>query len=290
MKNVWKRVAVLASISLLTTPAISLLEVEQPVQEVHAATSTQTTAIAKQIMLELNNLRSQNGLSKVTVALQLNNLAQSRANHLANIGRLDQHSGYNYTAGAPYTAVAGENIGYWYNSAIHDPKTIAKQIIRQLYDDQGVADYGHRKNMLNPYFAHVGIGVSIDPANNYVFYAQDFGTTSNELGNNYQKAKAYAQYTQQNGLSSQYPSVYNENDNTASVLAQATKISGVVTTSNLTHLYDRPNGKLSNRSLAKSTAWYTDYTFVDGYGNHWYRVSTSEWAPINNNSFYPVNK
>lgn len=255
---------------------------------VSAATDSKSEAISQQILVELNNLRAQNGESKVTGVYPLTYLAQSRAAHLSNIGRLDEHAGYNYKNGAPYTSVAGENIGYWYNSAITDPKEIAKQIIEDLYDDTGIANYGHRKNMLNPYFKHVGIGVTINPATGYIYYAQDFGTTSTELGNDYQAASAYAKYTQQNGLSSQYPTTYDKNASVSTqsgVFPGATKINSVVSTKGLTHLYDAPsNGKLSNRGLAPNTDWYTDQVFVDQAGNHWYRVSTSEWAMINNAS------
>lgn len=253
-----------------------------------AATDSKSEAISQQILVELNNLRTQNGESKVTGVYPLTYLAESRATHLSNIGQLDEHAGYNYKDGAPYTAVAGENIGYWYNSSINDPKEIAKQIISDLYEDTGIATYGHRKNMLNPYFKHVGIGVTINPATGYVYYAQDFGTTSAELGNDYQAASSYAQYTQQAGISSKYPTHYDQDattsiKTTSEVFPGATKINSVVSTQGLTRLYDAPkNGKLSNRGLAPNTDWYTDQVYVDKSGNHWYRVSTSEWAMINN--------
>ncbi|WP_125707661.1 CAP domain-containing protein [Companilactobacillus zhongbaensis] len=254
-----------------------------------AATNSQSEAISHEVLVELNNLRSQNGESKVTGVYPLANLAQNRADYLSNIGRLDEHAGYDYKQGAPYTAVAGENIGYWYNSAISDPKVIAKHIIANLYDDTGIANFGHRKNMLNPYFQHVGIGVSINPITNYIYYAQDFGTTSAELGNNYDAAVAYANYTKQDGLSSQYPTKYDQNATVSTTKSEifpgATKINSVVSTQGLTRLYDAPtNGKLSNRGLAPNTDWYTDQVYVDSAGNHWYRVSTSEWAMINNAS------
>lgn len=253
-------------------------------QTVQAITGTKTEAISKAVLQELNNLRAQNNETSVSQASALTKLAQSRADHLANINGLDGHSGYNYKDGAPYTAIAGENIGYWYNSKITDPKVIAKEIIQNLYDDVGVADYGHRKNMLDPYFKHVGIGVSINPTNGYIFYAQDFGTTSSELGNDRTAAIAYAQYTQTNGLSAQYPTQYDQNASSSSyaLFPGATKINSVVSTSQLTPLYDAPTGgKKSNRSLAPKTDWYTDQVYTDQNGNNWYRVSTSEWALIN---------
>lgn len=70
--------------------------------------------------------------------------------------------------------------------------------------------------MLNPYFKHVGIGVSVNPANGYIYYAQDFGTTNSELGNKWAGARAYSQYTSQVGLSSNYPTVYDRNSSSSS--------------------------------------------------------------------------
>lgn len=262
-------------------------------QDVQAVTNSQSEAIAKSILVELNDLRKQNDLGNVSGVSVLTNMSQNRANHLANINRLDEHSGYNYLSGAPFTAVAGENIGYWYNSSITDPKEIAQQIISNLYDDDGVATFGHRKNMLNPFFKHVGIGVSINPSNGYIYYAQDFGSTTAEVGNNFDAMKAYADYSNQVGLSAQYPSTYQPNAKTASVFelfSGATKISSAVTTSQLTSLYSAPvNGIKSNRALAPKTDWYTDQVYVDQSGNHWYRVSTSEWAMINNAKIRNVN-
>lgn len=138
--------------------------------------------------------------------------------------------------------------------------------------------------MLNPYFKHVGIGVSVNPANGYIYYAQDFGTTNSELGNKWAGARAYSQYTSQVGLSSNYPTVYDRNSSSSSQTTDmgVRQINAVVTTSQLTPLTIGPNGKTDNRSLAKHTGWYTDKVFTDQNGHTWYRVSTSEWAQIDN--------
>ncbi|AKP66262.1 CAP domain-containing protein [Companilactobacillus ginsenosidimutans] len=282
--------AVLASaILLLGTPVVSsnvMLDVS-PVETAQAATNSQTEAVTKAIKTELNNLRGQNNLGSLSGVYELTKMAQSRADHLANINSLDEHAGYNYQSGAPYVGVAGENIGYWYNSRITDPTEIAKQIIEDLYDDSGVATYGHRKNMLNPYFKHVGVAVSVNPSNGYLFYAQDFGSTTTEVGDNYNGAKAYSDYTRMQGLSNQYPSTYHQTSSTTAntnsgIFNGAKKINSVVTTTALTPLYSSPSGgKKSNRALAPNSGWYTDQVFTDQYGNNWYRVSTSEWAPIN---------
>jgi uncharacterized protein YkwD len=281
------KLAVMASTAvLLASPFLGASAIlGSSATTVEATTNSQSEAIGKAILVELNNLRSQNGENTLTGVYVLTNMAQGRAEHLSNIGKLDGHSGYNYQSGAPYIGVAGENIGYWYNPSITDPTKIAKQIIQDLYDDEGVATFGHRKNMLNPYFKHVGIGVSINPSTGYIYYAQDFGSTSAEVGNdNYNGAKDYSEYTSQTGLSAQYPSTYNQNASTTtseSIFSGATQINSVVTASSLTPLFSSPLGTKSNRQLAANSAWYTDQVFTDKYGNNWYRVSTNEWAPIN---------
>lgn len=285
MKLSLKYAVLMTSVLIIGSPMITASPVmTTSPSTAMAATSSQTEAIARDVQKELNNLRNQNGEQSLDRVYELTYLAQTRANHLSNINSLDEHSGYNYLAGEPYTAVAGENIGYWYNSSVNDPEKIAKEIIADLYDDTGVSTFGHRKNMLNPYFKHVGIGVSVNPANGYIYYAQDFGTTNSELGNKWAGARAYSQYTSQVGLSSNYPTVYDRNSSSSSQTTDmgVRQINAVVTTSQLTPLTIGPNGKTDNRSLAKHTGWYTDKVFTDQNGHTWYRVSTSEWAQIDN--------
>ncbi|MFD1472015.1 CAP domain-containing protein [Companilactobacillus mishanensis] len=291
MNNRMKVALTATAVMLLASPVISV-GVTSPsnVQTAQAATADQVPAIQSAILNELNNLRAQNGLSPVTEVSPLVNLAANRASHLSAMGALDHHAGYNYKDGAPYTAVAGENIGYWYNSSITDPTEIAKQIITNLYDDNGIATFGHRKNMLNPYFTHVGIGVTINPSNGYIFYTQEFGTMSNEITANVNAVRNYSAYTGAIGLSSEFPTKFdpsisssstNSNTSSNSVYPGATKINAIITPVRLTTLYTSPAGKKSNRSIAGNTSWYTDQVFIDGQGNHWYRVSTSEWAEVN---------
>ena len=67
-----------------------------------------------------------------------------------------------------------------------------------------------------------------------------------------------------------------------------TENKGVVTTKADTPYYtlvNDDNAKITNRALAKNTAWVTDQKRVDQDGNTQYRVATGEWIDANNVTF-----
>ncbi|WCG35933.1 hypothetical protein [Companilactobacillus farciminis] len=67
-----------------------------------------------------------------------------------------------------------------------------------------------------------------------------------------------------------------------------TENKGVVTTKSDTPYYtlvNDNNEKISNRALAKNSAWITDQKRVDQNGNTQYRVATGEWIDANNVTF-----
>lgn len=67
-----------------------------------------------------------------------------------------------------------------------------------------------------------------------------------------------------------------------------TENKGVVTTKADTPYYtlvNDNNAKITNRALAKNTAWVTDQKRVDQNGNTQYRVATGEWIDANNVTF-----
>ena len=67
-----------------------------------------------------------------------------------------------------------------------------------------------------------------------------------------------------------------------------TENKGIVTTKADTPYYtlvNDNNAKITNRALAKNTAWVTDQKRVDQNGNTQYRVATGEWIDANNVTF-----
>ena len=82
-------------------------------------------------------------------------------------------------AGYEMTAM-GENIAcgsFPGMNADETPDEAAVIFVKQWIIDQGVPGAGHRKNILSPMFAEIGIGFGRNPRAKYVNYiVQDFGT------------------------------------------------------------------------------------------------------------------
>lgn len=122
-------------------------------------TSGMTT---KSILQALNNYRSKNGAGSLQIDNKLQEYAQSRANHLKSIGKLDKHAGHKEFMGSDgfgklgFNSVA-ENQSYNYRGD-------AKGLIEKFYGESA----GHNKNQLNPEYTHVGIGIN-SPFTNLVF-------------------------------------------------------------------------------------------------------------------------
>ena len=124
---------------------------------------TQTSGITTQSVLQaLNNYRSKNGAGSLQIDSKLQSYAQSRADYLKSIGKLDGHAKHKEFMANDgfgklgFNAIA-ENQGYNY-------KGDTKGLIESFYGKSS----GHNKNQLNPEYTHVGIGIN-DPFTNLVF-------------------------------------------------------------------------------------------------------------------------
>lgn len=116
---------------------------------------SQASAINTQSVLQaLNDYRSKNGAGTLKLDSKLQDYAQSRANYLNSLGKLDKHAGHQEfmkNGGFEklgFNAVA-ENQSYNY-------KDHAQGLIESFYGKSS----GHNKNQLNPEYTHVGIGIS----------------------------------------------------------------------------------------------------------------------------------
>lgn len=226
------------------------------------------------MLSELNRLRVQNGLSALTSVDVLNNYAQSRTNSIANVGNVDNHAGWDSSNMAPYNLTAEENISQmpFFMIGTTDPATIAQKITEEFYNEKydPEPNYGHRKNMLNPYVNYVGIGISI--GNNGMIYA------SQEMGNDqaaydkYDPNDIYAYYlTKYNDYAN--PSKYDAVDSTKSNDDYKTRndystvnMRGGITTKNkLTPVYDRYGNERNDLELSPNSNWLSDViATIDG--------------------------
>ncbi|RHW49795.1 hypothetical protein DS831_06420 [Bombilactobacillus bombi] len=93
--------------------------------------------------------------------------------------------------------------------------TDAKNAIANFYDDKGVSTFGHRKNMLAPFITKIGIGVSYDSANKYLWIAMTFSDDEDTNLNpgRFEEINLYTDYCNKNGIDNiKYPSHYDMAD------------------------------------------------------------------------------
>ncbi|MQS76380.1 CAP domain-containing protein [Companilactobacillus halodurans] len=249
--------------------------------------SIDVAAVKAAMFTELNRLRAQNGLSALKMVNPLNVYAQSRTDSFINTGSVDNHVGWNSADMYPYNLNAEENIAQMPYSMIGsiDPTTIAQKITHEFYSEtyDPEPNYGHRKNMLNPYIDYVGIGVSISP-NGMIYFSQEMG---NDKASNskYDANDVYSYYlTNENDYAnvSQYDLAkkdgadYQTRDN-----YQTADLRGGVTTKNqVTTVYDRDGNKRTDIALAPNSSWISDMiAIIDG--GFYYHVSTNGFVSAN---------
>lgn len=239
-------------------------------------------AVKSSMLTELNRLRAQNGLSALTSVNTLNSYAQSRTDGFTNTG-VDNHAGWNSAYMYPYNLDAEENIAQMPYSMLGtiDPATIAQKITHEFYSEtyDPEPNYGHRKNMLNPYVNYVGIGVSVG-GNGMVYFSQEMGNDQ-AAHSKYDASDIYSYYlTNENDYAnvSKYDVAdagktgadYQDRDNykTADIRG------GVTTKDKLTRVYDRYGNQRTDYELAPNSSWISDViAIIDG--NFYYHVSTN---------------
>lgn len=116
--------------------------------------SVEVNYTVQSILQALNDYRGKNGAGALSVDSKLQDYAQSRANHLKNLGKLDKHAGHKEFMGnngfekLGFDAVA-ENQSWNFRGE-------AKELVESFYGRSS----GHNKNQLSPEYTHVGIGIS----------------------------------------------------------------------------------------------------------------------------------
>ena len=245
-------------------------------------------AVKKAMVAELNRLRAQNGLTALTSVATLNNYAQSRTESFTSTG-VDNHAGWNSANMYPYYLDAEENIAQMPYSMLgtSDPTVIAQKITHEFYSEMydPEPNYGHRKNMLNPYINYVGVGVSIG-SDGMVYFSQEMGNNQ-ETYSKYDASDVYAYYlTNDNDYAnvSQYDIAdakktdadYQNRDN----YKTADLRGGVTTKNQVTHLYDRYGTQRTDLALAPNSEWISDMiAIIDG--NFYYHVCTNGFVAAN---------
>lgn len=114
---------------------------------------------SNQLLEALNNYRQKNGKSALSPDSKLQTYSKERSDLYQNIGKIDNHEGFNNLLKNNGFQKLGfmelaENSSFGYNLS-------ARELIEDIF---AKSDY-HNKNMLNPIYTHIGIGVSGSAAN-----------------------------------------------------------------------------------------------------------------------------
>lgn len=122
----------------------------------------QTTNSETELFEALNIYRQKNGQPALYPDSKLQSYAKQRSDYFLNIGRIDNHDGFNNLLKNDGFNKLGfmelaENSSFGYNLS-------ATELIENIFTK---SDY-HNKNMLNPIYTHIGIGIS-GSATNFVF-------------------------------------------------------------------------------------------------------------------------
>lgn len=135
-----------------------------PSTQPSTAPATSLNAQEQQMVDEINKERAASGLAPLKVDLRLAGLARTKAQDMKTNGYFSHTSP---TYGTPFDML--KNAGIQYRSA-------GENIARNVSVDAAMAAFmssdGHRKNILNSGYTHVGIGVVSSSSGNY--YVQIF--------------------------------------------------------------------------------------------------------------------
>lgn len=239
----------------------------------------------------INNLRQQNRLQPLQYNQNITNAwSQNIVDRNANQNSLSHdmagesqafHS-IGYTFFGENLAMTPVNTPIRSGNNILDPITSDEQLaialVTQYYDDVGVADFGHRKNLLNPYFTQMGMAFAQRTGADgvtRVYNSLDFAGVSSPATNHL--INTYVAYSSQAGTSNAYPSTYTPLS--PKYINWQSGIYGVVTRDSGLELWDGygDNRHYSGRTLADGSAWKIDATKVDNHGNLWYLVGPNQW-------------
>ncbi len=248
---------------------------------IQSAQDINVQAVKNAMLSELNNLRAQNGLSNLASVSVLDSYAQARTDSFTSSG-VDDHAGWNSSSMYPYNLDAEENIAQMPYTMLGttDATTIAQKITAEFYSENydPQPNYGHRKNMLNPYINYVGIGVSVG-SNGMVYFSQEMGNDQ-AAHSRYSTSDLYSYYlTNENDYSnaSNYDLVdskkksadYTDRDGYTTL-----DLRGGVTTNNAdTPVYDRYGNKTSV-TLSPNSSWAADMIAVMN-NTFYYHVSNN---------------
>jgi uncharacterized protein YkwD len=125
----------------------------------------QLTALRKAIYIRTNKRRQSNGLPAFKRAPCAAKFAQGHSRWMARNGAFEHADMHDLLDACSQSSAVGENIAY--NSQPDGPRVV------QMW----MQSPGHRANILNGRFTHLGVGVAYDASSGRFYATQDFSTS-----------------------------------------------------------------------------------------------------------------
>lgn len=122
-----------------------------------AGASSDTASMESAFVAKINSLRASKGLGTLAVHGELTSIGRSWAGQMASVGDISHNPSFPNQVGADWLKL-GENVGRGYD-------------VNSLFD-AFVRSPAHYKNLVDPAFTHVGVGVVM--AGNTIFTAHQF--------------------------------------------------------------------------------------------------------------------
>jgi uncharacterized protein YkwD len=145
-----------------------------------SATLPARTTLENHIAWVVKNLivteRALNGVpyiymnANLMLSARRHNVAMAKANTMSHQLPGEPYFGTRMTQAGYYWSYAGENIAW--NSSMTETGAVAVQ--KMMYNEKAPYD-GHRLNILNRHFVHVGVDVYLDAVHHKLWLTVDFG-------------------------------------------------------------------------------------------------------------------
>lgn len=146
------------------TPTTTLTQTQTTPSTVKIPAATSLSAEEQQMVDQINQERANAGLAPLKVDLRLVGVAETKANDMKTSGYFS-HSSPTY--GSPYDMMKMAGVQYY---------SAGENIARNISVDAAMAAFmssaGHKANILNSGYTHVGVGIVYSSSGSY--YVQEF--------------------------------------------------------------------------------------------------------------------
>lgn len=123
-------------------------------------------AFEQRVVDLVNQIRAQNGLGQLAYDVRLDRAAEQ---HTAHMGNVDVMAHDNIGDGTPAERIAANGFLNAWGENVAVGQTSPEQVVAEW-----MASPGHRANILNASYTHIGVGYGVNNAGR-PYWAQEFG-------------------------------------------------------------------------------------------------------------------